>query len=77
MCLKGDTWEFPGGLLVRILGFHYRGWGSIPGQGTEILQGKVYSQKSTKKKKGGIDHHSAPILIYCLEVILFYKSSNF
>ena len=77
MCLKGDTWEFPGGLLVRILGFHYRGWGSIPGQGTEILQGKVYSQKSTKKKKREIDHHSAPILIYCLEVILFYKSSNF
>ena len=51
MCLKGETWEFPGGLLVRILGFHYRGWGSIPGQGTEISQGKVYSQKSTKNKK--------------------------
>ena len=28
-------WEFPGGLVVRILGFH---WHSIPCGGTEILQ---------------------------------------
>ena len=28
-------WEFPGGLVVRILRFH---WHSIPGGGTEILQ---------------------------------------
>ena len=27
--------EFPGGLVVKILGFHYHGPGSIPGQGTE------------------------------------------
>lgn len=37
MCLKSETWEFPGGLLVRIPGFHYHGLGSISGQGTEIL----------------------------------------
>ena len=30
------NWEFPGGLVVRILGFHCHGPGSIPGQGTEI-----------------------------------------
>ena len=27
--------EFPGGLVVRIPGFHCRGPGSVPGQGTE------------------------------------------
>ena len=29
--------EFPGGLVVRILGFHCCGPGSVPGRGTEIL----------------------------------------
>ena len=28
--------EFPGGLVVRILGFHFCGLGSIPGRGNEI-----------------------------------------
>ena len=35
-----STREFPGGLVVRSLGFHYCGLGSIPGQGTD-LQGVV------------------------------------
>ena len=30
-----QLWEFPGGLVVRIPGFH---WGSVLGQGTEIPQ---------------------------------------
>lgn len=30
--------EFPGGLAVGTLHFHYRGKGLIPSQGTEILQ---------------------------------------
>ena len=30
--------EFPGGLVVRIPGFHCHGPGSLPGQGTEIPQ---------------------------------------
>ena len=30
--------EFPGGLVVRIPGFHCNGPGSISGQGTEIPQ---------------------------------------
>ena len=33
-----STREFPGGLVVRSLGFHYCGLGSIPGQGTEICK---------------------------------------
>ena len=31
-------WEFPGGPVVRTLGFHCYGPGSIPGQGTETSQ---------------------------------------
>ena len=37
--------EFPGGLVVRIWHFHCRGWGSIPGRGTEIPQAARYSPK--------------------------------
>ena len=37
--------EFPGGLVVRILGFHCRGPGSIPGWGTEIPQTVQCGQK--------------------------------
>ena len=42
--------EFPGGLVVRIWHFHHRGWGSAPGQGTEILQAAWCCQKKKKKK---------------------------
>ena len=45
---KKDCWEFPGGLEVRIPGFHCCGPGSIPAQGTEILQ---LAQHGPKKKK--------------------------
>ena len=31
--LKGNPWEFPGCLIIRILGFHCPGPGSIPGWG--------------------------------------------
>ena len=47
--LKVFLGEFPGGLAVRILGFHCRGLGSIPGRGTEILQAVRPSQKKKKK----------------------------
>ena len=43
--------EFPGGLVVRILGFHCRGLGSVPGWGTEIPQATQHSQKKKRKKK--------------------------
>ena len=49
--LKIAFGEFPGGLVVRILGFHCHGLGSIPGQGTEIPQATWCGQKKRKKKK--------------------------
>ena len=33
-----DSWDFPGGLVVKMLCFHCRGHGSIPGSGTKILR---------------------------------------
>ena len=43
--------EFPGSLVVRIQGFHCCGLGSIPGQGTEILQAAQHGEKKRKKEK--------------------------
>ena len=42
--------EFPGGLVVNILGFHSCGLGSTPGQGTEILQAICPGKKKKKKE---------------------------
>ena len=36
--LGKTTWEFPGSPVVRIQCFHCQGPGSIPAQGTEVLQ---------------------------------------
>ena len=48
-CYSRDTVEeFPGGLVVRILGFHSCGRDSIPSCGTEILHAAW--QKKKKKK---------------------------
>ena len=47
------TLEFPGGLQVRILGFHCHSPGSIPGQGTEIPQ-----TKQCRKNKHTHHYHS-------------------
>ena len=49
-----DSGEFLGGLVVRILGFHCRDPGSVPGQGTEIPQAAKCGQKKRKKK---VDSH--------------------
>jgi len=38
----------PGGLMVRIPGFHCRGLGSVPGLGTKILQATWHSQKQIR-----------------------------
>ena len=45
--------EYPGGLVVRILGFHCHDLGSTPSQGTEIPQAAWYGQnkKQTNKQK--------------------------
>ena len=44
---KAESWEFPSGLVIRILGFHCRGLDSIPGQRSEIPEA---SQSDQKKK---------------------------
>ena len=44
--------EFPGGLVVRIPGFHCCGRDSVPGERTEILQAVPCSQKEKKVEKG-------------------------
>ena len=41
--------EFPGGLQVKIPGFHCRGPGSIPGWGIEIPQATWHGQKTNKQ----------------------------
>ena len=45
-----SSWEFPGGLVVRIPDFHCCGVGSIPGWGTEIPQAARRGQKKKKKQ---------------------------
>ena len=42
---KREKGEFPGGLVVRILGFHCCGPGSIPHQGTENPKEKKKKQR--------------------------------
>ena len=42
--------EFPGGPVVRTWHSHCQGPGSIPGQGTKILQAEWGGQKKKKKK---------------------------
>ena len=39
--------------MVRILGFHCHGPGSIPHQGTEILQAVHHSKKKVTEKYNG------------------------
>lgn len=45
-------WEFPGGLVVRIVGFHCCGQGTILAQGTKILQAARHGQKKKKRPAG-------------------------
>ena len=47
---REGSWEFPGGLVVKILGFYCCGPGSIPGRRTKIpLQAAQCGQKKKKK----------------------------
>ena len=48
---KANSREVPGGLVVRIPGFHCRSRGSVPGQGTEIPQASRHSQNKNQKTK--------------------------
>ena len=42
--------EFPGGPGVRAQHIHFQGPGSIPDQGTKILQAALHSQKKKRYK---------------------------
>ena len=42
---SSTLFEFPGGLMVRILSFHCCDLGSVPGQGTKIPQAMQHGQK--------------------------------
>ena len=46
---KAKRGEFPGGPVVRIQCFYCCGLGSIPGQGTKILQATWHCQKNKNK----------------------------
>ena len=39
------SWEFPNGLVIKDSGFHCRGVGVIPGQGTKISHASVPKKK--------------------------------
>jgi len=43
--------EFPGSIVVRTQHFHYQGLGSVPGQGTKILQAMPRSKKLKRRQK--------------------------
>ena len=50
--------EFPGGIVVRIPGFHCHGPGSISGWGTKVLQAtQLMAQPNKKRGGGGGSHH--------------------
>ena len=49
--LEHKVREFPGCAVVRALCFHYESAGSIPGQGTKILQATWCDQKNKMEKK--------------------------
>ena len=46
--------KFPGGLMVRVLGFHCNGPDSVPGGGTEIVQAKKRKEDKEWKKNNYI-----------------------
>ena len=59
--------EFPSGLMFRILGFLCQGPGSIPGQGTKILQATWCGQKTSQFP---YSHHSKCDLILYIRMHL-------
>ena len=47
---KFNLGEFPGGPVVRIQRFHYRGPGSIPGRGTKVLPQAAWQGQKKKNQ---------------------------
>ena len=67
-----SSWEFRGGLVVRILGFHLSGRGTIPGQRTEILLAMLCSQKKKNKtpQNSQLPQHHRTVSKHCYRLIL-------
>ena len=59
--------EFPGCLVVRILGFHCRGPGLISGQGTEKLQAVRCGQNLKREGKKKRSRHYLCFEKQCLK----------
>ena len=53
--------EFPGDLVVRILGFHCCGLGSTPGGGTEIPQAILCGRKKKRRCSIKVSVSSFPL----------------
>ena len=64
--MYSESWDFPGGLVVRSRCFHCLGLGSIPGWGTEMLQ----ATRCGKKKKK-LNHYVVhlKLMYYCMSHI--------
>ena len=54
---SGEIGGFPGGLTVKILGFHCHGPGSIPGRGTEMSCSAAKKEKKKQKKQDWKNRH--------------------
>lgn len=67
---KLKVWDFPGGLVIRIQGFHCHGPGSAPGKGIEILQ--VAGCSKRKKKSTG----DSPLSTEVYFVVRWEKSTR-
>ena len=48
---ENEIWDFPCSPEVRPPHFHFRGMGSIPGQGAKIPQSGLHGQKKTHRKQ--------------------------
>ena len=55
---KSGSADFPGGLMVKTHGFHCRGLGSIPGQGTKILHMTWHKQNKQNQEVQGSDNQA-------------------
>ena len=73
-CLNMFPWEFPSGLVVRILGFHCHDPGSIPGWRTEILQ----AQKEKRREKKNVSSFLS--IMYMVQTnrgrVIFHAKNN-
>ena len=70
-------WEFPGGLVVRILGFHCRVSGSIPDLRTEILQDLQVWPKKITDCAGHYSKHFTCMISFGIDYCIKMQKSVF